>query len=175
MPRTEEGLEWYEIPNFPDYWLTKCGKVGSTKQSKYIKQLGRREHNQKKDRYIVGLLNAEGKRVNIFIHTLVLTVFRGPRPSGMQCRHLNGMSSDNRLENLVWGTPQENSDDRKRHGTSNEGSRNPASKLTIEKAREIRRIHASEGISKAELARRYNVSDVCIHKIITEQTWKEKD
>lgn len=60
-------------------------------------------------------------RVNIggrspLVHTLVLEAFVGPRPEGMLARHLNGDQTDNRRENLQWGTPAENMQDRALHG-----------------------------------------------------------
>src|SRR5262249_51794091 len=54
---------------------------------------------------------------HVRIHTLVLEAFIGPRPSRMVTRHLNGIPSDNRLENLVYGTHQENCYDQVTHGT----------------------------------------------------------
>jgi hypothetical protein len=55
------------------------------------------------------------------VHEAVLTTFVGPCPPGMQCRHLNGRRTDNRLLNLAWGTPQENGKDKIRHGTARGG------------------------------------------------------
>lgn len=52
-----------------------------------------------------------------YVHRLVLEAFVGPCPTGMQCRHLNGIADDNRLENLCWGTASEDNYDRVRHGT----------------------------------------------------------
>lgn len=51
------------------------------------------------------------------LHHLVLMAFVGPRPEGMECRHLNGIPYDNRLSNLVWGTRRENCGDAMKHGT----------------------------------------------------------
>lgn len=45
------------------------------------------------------------------VHSLVLDSFVGPCPPGMMARHLNDDPSDNRLENLCWGTRSENSHD----------------------------------------------------------------
>lgn len=42
------------------------------------------------------------------IHVLVLEAFVGPRPEGMEVRHLNGNGFDNRLENLRWDTHKAN-------------------------------------------------------------------
>lgn len=50
------------------------------------------------------------------VHHLVLEAFVGPKPPGMECRHLNGNPADNRLANLQWGTSSENSYDVVRHG-----------------------------------------------------------
>jgi hypothetical protein len=46
------------------------------------------------------------------IDRLVLESFVGPCPSGMEARHLNDISTENRRENLEWATPKENGDPR---------------------------------------------------------------
>lgn len=51
------------------------------------------------------------------VHQLVLWAFVGPAPEKHECRHLNGMPADNRLENLKWGTRRENVHDAIQHGT----------------------------------------------------------
>lgn len=52
------------------------------------------------------------------VHRLVCIAFHGPKPSeAHQVRHLNGVRSDNRADNLRWGTAAENAADRKLHGT----------------------------------------------------------
>ena len=51
------------------------------------------------------------------VHRLVLAAFVGPCPEGMEVRHLNGDPTDNRLENLTYGTRAENIADAVRHGT----------------------------------------------------------
>lgn len=61
-------------------------------------------------------LKLNGVRRNHLVHHLVLEAFVGPRASGQECRHLNGVPNDNRLENLQWGTSSENSYDVVRHG-----------------------------------------------------------
>lgn len=61
-------------------------------------------------------LKVGGARHNYLVHHLVLKAFVGPKPAGMECRHLNGNPADDRLENLKWGTPTENSYDTVRHG-----------------------------------------------------------
>ncbi len=55
-----------------------------------------------------------GTRDRRYVHELVLTTFVGPRPDGMLVRHLNDIPTDNRLENLAWGTKSENQQDWRR-------------------------------------------------------------
>jgi len=83
-------------------------------------------------------LSRDGKRTSYPLHTLVLTAFSGPAPSGMQCRHMDGDPDNNRLDNLQWGTPLENAADRDRHGTTARGERNGCATLSDEHVREIK-------------------------------------
>lgn len=70
----------------------------------------------------LGYLSASGwehgEPFRLRVHVCVLEAFVGPCPEGMETRHLNGNPSDNRLDNLCWGTPKENGEDRIRHGTN---------------------------------------------------------
>lgn len=63
-----------------------------------------------------------------YVHTMVLEAFVEPRPEGLQCRHLDGDPSNNRLENLAWGTSRENGQDRSRHHA--ERAKNGVKKVT---------------------------------------------
>lgn len=69
-----------------------------------------------KDGYLVVTLHKEGKRKNRMVHQVVLEAFVGPRPEGMETRHLDGDPKNNHVSNLAWGTPKENSADIDRHG-----------------------------------------------------------
>lgn len=61
-------------------------------------------------------IRREGRRMEAAVHRLVLEAFVGPCPPGMEALHRNGDPTDNRLENLRWGTRSENNLDRQRHG-----------------------------------------------------------
>lgn len=50
------------------------------------------------------------------IHTLVMEAFVGPRPEGLEVRHLDGEHRNNQLSNLAYGTHLENMQDGSRHG-----------------------------------------------------------
>ena len=73
--------------------------------------------------YRMATLRRRGSVRNVTVHTLVLEAFVGPRPEGLVCRHLDGDPLNNRLENLRWGTPEENSQDSIQHGTHHQTER----------------------------------------------------
>lgn len=63
----------------------------------------------------------EGKTTRESIHRLVCEAFHGPAPEGKPwVLHKNGNPRDNRAENLYWGTPKENMQDKIRHGRNHE-------------------------------------------------------
>lgn len=68
-------------------------------------------------------LYAAGRGTNYKVHALVLDAFVGPRPDGMEVRHLDGDRWNASLSNLAYGTHSENCQDILRHGNSWQKSR----------------------------------------------------
>lgn len=64
-------------------------------------------------------LSRDNRKKHFTVHSLVARAFLGPRLPGMECRHLNGIPGDCRLENLMWGTSAQNSQDMILHGRTN--------------------------------------------------------
>lgn len=74
-------------------------------------------------------LSVGGKSTSHRVHKLVLEAFHGPRPFPEAVgRHLNGVESDNRAENLRWGTVTENNRDIRWH-VENRGSVRPTESI----------------------------------------------
>lgn len=59
----------------------------------------------------------QGRKETALVHALVMAAFVGPRPPGMQTRHLDGDPSNNHVSNLRYGTQADNNRDAVRHGT----------------------------------------------------------
>lgn len=78
---------------------------------------------QKRCQYLAfDLAPGDGKKRKMRAHRFICEVFHGPAPSlKHQVRHLNGNPQDNHIENLAWGTPAENAQDRIRHGRQHRG------------------------------------------------------
>lgn len=111
---------------------------------------------------------------DIKVHTLVCTAFHGPRPPGNECRHLNDVKTDNRAENLCWGTMAENQRDAVINGVNRSlpGEKHGMAKLTDDAVRTIRRIYAGGGISQQKLADIYGITQRQISNIVRHETWK---
>jgi len=66
--------------------------------------------------YYMVKLWRDGKPTTKMAHRLIAQTFLGPRPDGLEIRHLNDNKLDNRLVNLVYGTRSENKLDSVRNG-----------------------------------------------------------
>lgn len=110
------------------------------------------------------------------VHTLVLTTFIGPRPVGMECRHLDGDKTNNHVGNLCWGTRKENVKDSSIQGTHHVFPPHAAdlswnAKLTSTQVTDIREEYARGGVTQKELGIRYGVVHQTIHCIVRRKIW----
>lgn len=101
-----------EIPGYPGYQITRQGKVFSYRSRFQEKRELKGYVREKGYRHV--MLSSNGKRKNLKVARLVLIAFVGPPPyPEAHSRHLDGNAKNDNLENLAWGTPQQNIDDQK--------------------------------------------------------------
>lgn len=118
----------------------------------------------------VTLSRSDGPNVTVDVHWLVTRAFLGEPEPGEETRHGKGPVSNNRLDNLSYGTFASNQQDRLRDGTDNRGARNGKTKLTVPAVREIRRRRAN-GEPLATLAQEFKVSYVTISAVAHRRLW----
>lgn len=165
------------IPEFPFYCAHPDGIVFSCrtrggKFTEWTPMSPRWDHPEGTKEARLGLcLRKDGKSYPRQLHRLILETFRGPPPTGMESCHNDGIASNCRLENLRWDTHQSNMEDRRKHGVTYKGERNPAVRLTESQVIEIRRLHASGTLQK-DLAPHFGVSKQCIQAACSGSTWK---
>jgi len=103
-------------------------------------------------------LGTKGRTRRQTVAPLVAQTFHGPKPSpSHQVRHLNGDRSDNRPENLRWGTAKENAADRDKHGTTARGIRVACATQTDAQVRAAVSL-CTAGMKQRDVAKRIGVS-----------------
>ncbi len=136
------------------YSVTSDGRVFDHKRSRWLKI----------SRTKSGHCTVKLRRKTNYVHTLVLRAF-APPPNilgRVECRHLNGVASDNRIENLRWGTVKENRADRRvLHETG---------AFSFKEAQSIKR-SLKIGKSVCDLARKYDVDRHTISNIKSGKTY----
>ena len=105
-----------QIPAYPQYEVSDCGLV--SRGNKVLSQ----SPNVKG--YPRVTMSINGKSVTRVVHALVMEAFVGPRPEGMQIRHIDGSRTNNAIENLAYCTASENEADKSIHGTKAVGDKN---------------------------------------------------
>ena len=103
--------EWRPIPGYPDYEASSLGRIASVKRGERQVLAGGRTDTG----YRNVLLYTDGVRVGARVHALVALTFHGPRPEGLEVRHLDGDQLNNAATNLRYGTHEENMQDQRRH------------------------------------------------------------
>ncbi|MBT2467829.1 NUMOD4 motif-containing HNH endonuclease [Streptomyces sp. ISL-66] len=119
---SQANERWLPVPGFEGLYLVSSeGRIFSKER---IYPTGWRRGprlmrlNLGKHGYLrISLKDSHGIRSTYQVHRLVARAFLGEPQPGHQARHLNGVRTDNRLDNLAWGTASENSFDAIRHGT----------------------------------------------------------
>lgn len=104
----------------------------------------------------------------LLLHILVCEAFHGPRPDGHIVAHGDGSRLNNRSTNLRWATPEQNWEDRRLHGTANQGEANGYSSLTDDIVIYIRRSDRSA----RELSAKLRVARSTISDIRARRRWK---
>ena len=111
---------WKPVPGYEgSYEVSDQGRVRSlaqtTSDGRRLKAKILTGRPQKSGHLSVSLTSG-GINRNALVHRLVLIAFIGQPPTGMHSLHIDGDPANNRLPNLRWGTPSENSLDAVRHG-----------------------------------------------------------
>lgn len=186
-------MEWKPIKNAPYYLVSDEGHVKSVER--FVKTFnGEKEclrHIPEtyplKEKDIRGYKNVSIiqydldmkpiKRYMRQVHRLVLETFNPVcNMENLQVNHIDGNKSNNKLSNLEWVTPKENTVHAHKvlnHKRDQDGENNSMSKLTNNQVIEIiKRINGRKRERDSKIAKDYGVNRKTIENIRLNRTWK---
>ena len=163
---------WRKITGFENYEVSNLGRVRSWVNNRGTKQKTPKisKGSLGKTGYSYASLTKNKNHKNIAIHRLVAQEFISNPENKPQVNHINGIKTDNRVENLEWATNRENA----RHAWANnlcqrkKGEKNHNAKFTNEQAKQIRAeyIYHSKTHGTVALSKKYSVASATIRRIV---------
>lgn len=161
---------WKIIERFPNYEVSDEGEIRriSAGQGAVAGKI-LKWHTCTSNGYPAIRFYSNGKQIGVCVHSIVAEAFLGKRPEKLQVRHLDGNRLNNKISNLKYGTPKENSLDKIAHGNSSKGEKNPKNKLTSNQVIQI--IKMAKEVSVKQIAESFFVSTSHVYRIMNGKRW----
>lgn len=165
MPGMEQ-IRWKDLPGTP-YRVSENGDVmRGSKTLKWTVGSGG---------YAQVSLSLDGRETKARVHRLVAILFIGPPPSEEhQANHKDWNKLNNRVDNLEWTTPKENTKHALTRPGAMEGRFSKFRKLSLGQVRAARE-RAMSGESYASIARSMGVQPATIGKAVRGVMWSWVD
>lgn len=148
---------WKDIQGYEGlYQVSNQGRVKSLERRTQTRVCHEKIMNSQFDtRYLFVRLSKDGKKRNLLIHRLVANEFIPNRDGCPYVNHINGKKTDNRVENLEWCTPSENTV----HAIVNDIKRLP-NKSVVQCDLQGNTIREWESIKEASVSLKINRSNI---------------
>lgn len=170
----DEQEVWRDIPSLGGlYQASSLGEVRSLPRR--TTRGGMLKKHKNRQGYFVITPCVNGVITTRQVSHLVCEAFHGPKPADKDLvAHGDGNPQNNRPPNLRWATYIENEEDKRKHGRSAIGEKNPSSKLTESDVAAIRSADYSHYGSVVAAAKAYGCSKSLIHQIRKGDVWDDE-
>ena len=158
---------WKDVPEYEG--LYRVSNLGRVKSLWFGKERILKPRDNGWGYMQVGLYK-EGYVKKLKVHRLMMLTFVGS--SNLQVNHINGLKTDNRLENLEYCTASQNQIHAYKNGLKKvlKGEKNGQSKLTKACVERIKYGH--QGMMQKEVARIYGITQSQVSRIRSGRLWK---
>lgn len=154
-----------EIQGFPMYRVSNFGNI----RNKHGRLLRPQLNHNKYPR--IGLYIDKNTFRHLFVHRLVAEHFI-PNPNNLpQVNHMDGIKTNNAVENLEWVTLSENMIHAYENGLSDQGETHYRSALTNDQAKQIYDL-AWSGHRPKDIAQKFGILATSVCNIKYKRSWK---
>lgn len=166
--------EWKIIPGYESYQVSNLGRVKNF-HGKIMKQNLNGSVGKKYFTISIFSKNSdegwEKRKKTVKIHRLVLLAFIGEPKEGQIACHKNDIKTDNRLENLYWGTRKDNARDSIRLGNffyvhPGFGDKHSQAKYSNELIKKLRKEYTGKRGNQKYLSSKYGIPQKYVSDLI---------
>ena len=162
---------WKDVVGFEGiYQVSNLGKVKSLKfgKEKYL------SITKSSIGYLNTKLQLNKKNKSFLVHRLVAETFIKNEFNKPCVNHINGIKTDNRIENLDWCTHKENTEHSLKNDLIKTGCNRKQSKLSLKDIEYIRKNYKEKDKKNGgyKLAEMFGVSRNCISNVVKNKTYR---
>jgi hypothetical protein len=164
-PRIET---WKDVPGYEGlYQASTLGRIRRHETKRVIKT------PKNSNGYCQLNLHVRGHRTHVLAHRVVAATFIGPCPAGKEINHIDTVRQNNRIHNLEYVTPKENTAHATKLGRRwyNWGEKVGTSRLKINEVLTIRQLKESGIFTGRQQCFIFGIAKSTYDHVVARKTW----